>query len=346
MAVVTLGEIIAASTSASSLGLDPVTERQKIIYYIQRALELQKAKGNWTPYMGTIDVMSDCAGNVVLPSFVEDVMALNVAGRPALFQSAWFQFHINGPGSGGSGPIDGWPGGPGYSLGGGLGAGLQFTWQDNEFVSTFQPLPDWRMLAAICEDPADAGLQLEVRGITGDGLGNTKQALTQLGPNAPLNAVVIPLAANLATTDQSATQFRQITSVYKPVTRGYVKLLGISGAQGEQATVIGYYAPNETTPRYRRIVVNAQCAWVRCRFRRTTFQLQYDHEEIPIASVQAMMFLLQAIRYYDAGDLDRGTKYEAMATQLIMEAQSMTDGPGNWQLSVDPGFCAGTLDFR
>lgn len=349
MSIVTLGEIILASTSASSLGLDPITERDKIIDYAQRGLELQANKGNWSPYMGTLDVVSDCAGNVVLPSFVDSVMACNVAGRPALFQNAWYQYHINGPGSNGSGPIIG--GGFDFGVGstsGGIGGGLQFTWQDGEYVPTFQPLPGWQTLVALCENPADAaaGLALTVQGETGDGLGNTKQALTSLGPNAPLLGVVIPLVANTASTDQSATQFRKVTAVHKPITKGYVKLLGISGRQGETATVIGYYAPNETNPRYRRIIVNSQCAWVRVRYRRSSLNFQYDHEVLPIASKQAMLFLLQAVRYYDTGDLDRGAKFEQMATQLIMDAQSMIDGPAQFNLQVEPGWGTGTQDFR
>lgn len=344
MSVVTLGEIIASSTSASSLGLDPVTERDKIIDMIQRALELQENKGNWSPYMGTLDVVSDCDGNVVLPSFVDTVMACNVAGRPALFQNSWYQFHINGPGSGGSGPVAGWPDGVGYS--GGIGTGLQFTWQDGDFVPTFQPLPGWRTLVAICENPADAGLQLTIQGETADAYGNTKQALTSLGPNDPLIGIKIPFVANSASTDQSATQFRKVTSVIKPITKGYVKLLGISGIQGEIATVIGYYAPNETAPRYRRYIVNSQCAWVRVRYRRSSLNFQYDHEVLPISSKQAMLFLLQSLRFYDAGDVQNGKIYENMAVQLIMEGQSMTDGPGNFTLQVEPGFGAGSIDFR
>jgi hypothetical protein len=87
----TLGEIIKASKSRDVLGID---DREAIIDYVQRAVELATWKANWNPYLGDMDICADECGVVTLPSEVGTILACNVNGFPAQYRNSWFEYHI------------------------------------------------------------------------------------------------------------------------------------------------------------------------------------------------------------------------------------------------------------
>ena len=136
----TLGEIYIASQSQDNLG---VADRETVVDYIQRALELANYKANWNSLVGDMDLISDECGWVTLPNEVESVLACNVGGVPAYFRNSWFQYHINGPGSNMA------------NTNGPLGASTAFAWNDQGYFPCFQDVKDWSYVAAICEDPID-----------------------------------------------------------------------------------------------------------------------------------------------------------------------------------------------
>ena len=135
----TLGEIIAASKSRDILGIG---DRDSIIDYIQRAIELATWKTNWDPYLGTMDICSDDCGVVTLPSEVGVILACNVAGFPAQFRNSWFEYHINGPGTeqgAGSSAV-----GMGFNSSG-------YTWDDRNKSAVFQDLKEWLLIQLVKE---------------------------------------------------------------------------------------------------------------------------------------------------------------------------------------------------
>jgi hypothetical protein len=324
----TLGEIIAASKSRDILG---IADRDAIIDYIQRAIELATWKTNWDPYLGTMDICSDCCGVVTLPAEVGVIVACNVGGFPAQFRNSWFEYHQNGPGTE-RGP--GNAGGFGY---GGVGPDSGYTWDDRNKSAVFQDLKEWSYLAAIVENPEDGqgNLSIEVHGDTMDENYNTKFVVIQ-----------IPLLNNYAATDSAATQLKNITRVIKPVTKGYVKLIAFPGVQQANGRTIGYYAPSDTAPEYRRIRVNAACKWVRIKYRRSEIRLVDDTDLVPFPSKQAMLFLLKSIRLFETNNLDVAQAYENKAVALLLERQLIEDGPATFKIQVEPGFGMGCTDYR
>lgn len=322
----TLGEIITASKSRDVLGID---NRDAIIDYIQRCIELATWKANWDPYLGTMDICSDACGVVTLPSEVGTILACNVGGFPAQFRNSWFEYHINGPGHE-RGPGTGVP----Y---GGVGPDSGYVWDDRGKSAVFQDLTGWAYLAAFVENPADGqgNLSLEVTGDTMDANYNEKVITVQ-----------IPLLNSYAATDSAATQFKRITRVSKPETQGYVKLIAFPGQQQAQGRTIGYYAPGETLPQYRRIRVNAACKWVRIKYRRSEIRLVHDTDLVPFPSKQAMIFLLKSIRLFETNNLDVAQAYENKAVQILLERSLIEDGPATFKIQVEPGFGMGVCDYR
>ncbi len=330
--IVTLGKVIEASKSNDLLG---ITNRAKIIDYIDRACEIALYKANWNSRLGTIDICCDEDGLVTLPSFVEVPLAVNVGGWPARFHNDWFQYHINGPGNGQAcGPV------------------TTYSWTDEGFVATFQPLSGYKWLAAIVEDTfdGDGTKSLIVEGTTmlaGPAGPNEKPAWTIPADGSPSSpGVRVPLLNGYAATDPGFTPFKAISQVTKPITRGFVKLIGVGPGQLQNGVTIGYYAPNETNPRYRRIRVNSKCKWVRVKYRRTVAPLENDYDVLPLSSYQAILDLIKAIRLRETNSIDLAESYETKATQLLTDVQNIEDGPDFAPLQVDPSFGIGTLDLR
>jgi len=335
----TLGEMITASKNKDILG---ITDRASIIDYIQRAIELATWKANWDPYLGEMDICSDECGLVTLPAEVGAILAVNVGGFPAQFRNGWYQYHINGPGSLnnsiGSSSVAG-------SLG--IGPSLGWSWQPN-VSPVMQQLKQWSYVAAFVEDPIDGNgtLSLQVFGDTMDAGYNEKAVITipVSGPSSP--GVLVPLLVGYAATDPNATQFRQITRVIKPMTRGYVKLIGFPGVQQAQGVTLGYYGPNETAPLYRQIKVGSPCNWVRLKYRRSEIRFVNDTDIIPLPSKHALINLIKAVRLSDTNNLQASDQYVANAVQLLLERELIESGPAFFKLQVEPGFGLGTMDYR
>lgn len=328
--VVLLKDVIEDTKTGDVLGIN---DRKKIISYIERAIEIAEFKANWNRYLGEIDVCSDECGCITMPTFVDTVLAVNINGQPAYPRNGWYQYHINGPGTRDS-----------------CGAGITYTWDDKSWSPTLQDLKDWSRLAADVEDPADGdGTKfLQVFGETVDGWYNSKDVLTiPTDPTKPSEfGVKVPLLFGYAACDPAATIFKRITRVIKPKTRGYVKLIGYNDQQFGKAVTLGYYAPNEEAPSYRRIRVGQKCIWCRVKFRRADVPLDNDYDVVPLPSRQACIDLIKAIRLRETNNIDIAEQYEQKALQLLQDIQTIEEGPGTFSLQVDPGFGIGTIDLR
>lgn len=337
---VTLGQVIAASQSNDVLGLSAATNRAQILDYIERSIELAINEANWQINIGTIDVCSSPEGIVTLPWFVGTVLAVNVCGQPTIFRNSWYEFHINGVGTRGNcGPQNN-------------AACCGWGWLSDDLLwsPTLFDLKQWSYVAAICEDAIDGAqnppLTLIVEGETMDAYGNPKMALTfpTTGPSQP--GVLLPLINNYASTDQGVTPFRKITRVTKPVTRGYVKLIGFPPNQNGNAVTLGYYGPNETNPNYRRIRVDAKCASVRVRYVRAQLPYLYDYEILPVASYQSMLDLLRVVRMRETNNGDEADKMLARVIDLLTKIEVIEQGPAISPMQFEPGWGIGCIDYR
>ncbi len=334
----TLGEMIVASKNKDVLG---ISDRDSIIDYIQRALELATWKANWDSYLGDMDICSDECGRVTLPREVGTILACNVGGIPATFRNGWFQYHINGPGSYRNGAQGG------LSANGVLGNCVGYTWEEG-LVPTIQDLKEYSYVAAFVEDPIDGNgsLSLRVMGDTMDAGYNEKSVITIPAAGPSTLGVVVPLLNGYAATDPAATQFRRIVRVVKPVTRGYVKLIAFPGQQMAQGRTLGYYGPNETDPMYRRIRVNSPCQWVRIKYRRSEIRLVDDTDIVPLPCKHALINLIKAVRLSDTNNLKASEEYVEVAVGILLDRELIVSGPATFKMQVDPSFGIGCCDLR
>jgi len=321
---VQLSRVIEGSKSDAILGTQ---DRQVIIDFVQRAIELAADRANWDIWLDNLDICSDGCGVVTLPSFVDTVLQVNVGGRPTVFRSEWFQFHLNGPGSECCGPACGFS-------------------DDHGWSPIFQDLKEWSVVAAICEDAIDGNgtLEMIVEGETKDANLNVKNAITIPATGPSTAGIKIPLLINVANTVMPLVYFRKITRVTKPVTRGYVKLIAFPIRQMALPVTLGYYEPYETTPMYRRIKVACSCRWVRVRYRKAEAPLVNDWDIVPIGSYQAMLDLIKSVRLSDANNVDASEAYLAKAIRLLKEGadRDATYTP----LQVERGWGVSTIDYR
>lgn len=329
--LVTVADVVSGAKNPAILGIDGSSgpARAQLLDYLKRAVELAAFKANYQVWLGTLDVCSNHCGYVTLPYFVGTVLQVNVCGAPTTFRNPWYGFHINGGGNQPAGP------GIGYS-------------DDLGYSPTFQDLKEWSMVAAICEDPIDGNgsLKLVVEGETADGNGNPKQAITIPTSGPSMSGVQIPLRINYAMQDPAFTWFRKITRVTKPVTRGYVKLIGFPQRSLATAVTLGYYAPNETNPNYRRIRVGCACSWVRIKYRRASLAMVDDWDLVPLGSYQATLELLKSIRLADSNDVVASEAFLGRAVRLLNEVESTENGHTWSPVQVEPGFGVGTIDYR
>ena len=324
--LVPLGKVIEACKSDAILG---IADRDRIIDYIDRAVELAAYKANWNIWLDTLDVCSDAACMVTLPYFVGTVLKVNVCGMPTIFRGDWYSFHING-------------------FGDRCGAQCGFS-NDMGWSPVFQDLTEWSVVAALCEDviDGDGSKIMVVEGETMDANGNIKQAVTIPNSGPSSNGVKIPLIHTWANTDgTNPTFFRKITRISKPVTRGYVKLIAFPMRQMALSSTLGYYAPHEKEPIYRRIKVSAPCKWVRIRYRRASLALVNDYDIVPLSSYQAILDLVKAVRLSDSNNIDASEAYIAKAVRLLNEIQTIESGSTFTPMEVAPGFGVGTIDYR
>lgn len=323
--IVSLGKVIEASKSDAILGID---DRNKIIDFVERAVELARFKSNYNPDLAVMDICSDACGIVTLPTVVGTVLQVNVGGYPTVFRNEWYEYHING-------------------LGQACGMLCGFT-TDMGWSPVLQDLREWSVVAALCEDAIDGNgsLKMIVEGETIDANQNPKEAVTIPVSGPSHRGVEIPLIHTWASTDAVPTYFRKITRVTKPVTRGYVKLIAFPIRQMALSVNLGYYAPNETNPTYRRIKVGALCKWVRVKYRRSSIALVDDTDIVPLGAYQATLDLIKSIRLSDSNNVDLAEVYLQRAVRLLNEVQSSESGATYSPIQVDPSFSVGTIDFR
>lgn len=325
MAIVTLGRLLQAAKSDAVIG---ISDRTQLIDVITRATELAAYKSNYNPSLGVMDICSDPCGCVTFPSIIGTVLQLNAGGYPTVFRSQWYQWHINGFGD---------------KCGVSCGFSTDLGWSP-----VFQDLKEWSVVCALCEDPIDGNGSLEmiVEGETQDAALNTKEVLTipATGPSSP--GIRIPLLTGVANTPTPLVWFRKITRVTKPITRGYVKLVAFPVRQFAQQVTLGYYAPHETEPNYRRVKVPGGCTWVRVKFRKADIPLVHDYDVVNLGSYQAAIDLIKSIRLSDANNVTLAEVYLNRAVRLLNEVQSAEDGSTYAPMQVSPDFSIGTLDPR
>lgn len=236
-----------------------------------------------------------CGGFVTLPREVETVLAVNVGGQPTLLRNQWFGWHVNGPGD--------------------CMSDCGYTTVLGEFC-TFRDPDRAVKLAVVTQTAQDNNKKMRVFGR--DATGNRIHALNKDG--AFTDGFLVPHAFGQVAPNSAIEPIIQIDRIWREPTNAPVELIAIDPTTGEGLTTIARFAPNETTPRYQRIRVEAD-SWVRIKFRRRDLPITSDEDWVNIDDPRALFLACRTIVKERSDQYGVSAAAEASATRILNDAQ-------------------------
>lgn len=283
----------------------------KLFNQISDSIELLANKGEIDPLVGYVDicVTGQC---VTLPREVETPLAVNIGGHPSLGHDQLFSFHLNGPGD--------------------FQQTCEFSWFDVGNFPTYRDLACASRLIAFLDNEEDEGAELWVFGFD-----NENRPLRTQVNGVWRDGILIPTVFGYALPDADAQTVSRITGIVKARTVGNIRLSSFDNSSGT-GTLLGVYEPDETLPLYRRIRIARCTSHIRLHYRRRTARVYSVNDRILLHSRLALLLAMRAVKFYDDADLPNGNAYEANATRLLTEKESVISTPvGNPIQVIDRG---------
>lgn len=286
-----LNEVYTRITSKDCVGS---CDESRVMSYVNEGVIALQNRARWDATIGCVDICA-CNGCVTLPRRVGTVLAVQVNGAPSYLRDQWYQFHLNGPGA------------ENYT-------DLGYSTEDGEHP-TFRDPSEPVYLVADVESAADNNKKLRVFGWDASG----KRIFTEEN-GVLVDGFLVPTIFGFAIRNVNAPAIANIDHISKDVTNGFVKLLAVNTSGTTVHTLIGYYEPDETDPRYRRLKVVDQ-AWVRVKFKRKQNQIRSINDWINLDNTQALILAVKSVRLRYEGKYDEATRAETEATRLLSEEQ-------------------------
>jgi len=320
--MITLGDAI--PVLAKYCGTGKSADNPTVVDDINQAVEvLMNKPKNWTY---TTQNLIFCApnGQFTMPREVGKILRAQINGTFSEVRSQWFEYMSNGPG---------------------LLEDQSFDWLtgtiDRGFVPTQYDLPYGipMYLSIVSDRTEDKGAKILIRGH--DDTGREVRVGTLFGENILIRG---------GESDEmwvSENLFMDITSIEKPVTKGYVYLSGILPDTGVRYFLSSMH-PDETRPSYRRYFIkeipehhptDVEGNYViptpyridaLCRLRYVP--ATHNSDILLIQNLGALKHMLKALRLEDADQLEEAMKYEATAERRMNE---MTACLENDETTVD-----------
>lgn len=275
-------------------------DERKLLRWLTDSVQLLANKGEIDALVGYVDLCVD-GGCVTLPREVETVLAVNIGGHPALGRDEVFSFHLNGPGD--------------------FCTPCGYTWTNVGGFPTYRDLQCPAKLIAFLDSPEDQGKELRVFGFDSE----NRPLRTKVGETWQ-DGYLVPTIFGYALPDSTAPWISRITSVRKAVTVANVRLSSFDNSSSS-GTLLGVFEHDETEPRYRRIKLHHGCSWVRMMYRKRSLELRSRHDRIFLHSRPALLLACRAVKAYSQADIAGGVQFEAQATRLLTEKESVLQAP-------------------
>lgn len=287
-------------------------EESLLFEKIGDAIELLSIKGEFDPLLGYVDicVIDQC---VTLPREVEQVLAINLDGRPVLGKNPFHTFHLNGPG-------DFLPD--------------RFSWTDVGQFPTYRDLPCPGKLVAFLDNEEDTGKKLQVFGFDDQ----NRPLRTQVN-GVWQDGLLVPTIFGYALPSSTDPVVSRITHIIKDRTAGNVRLSTFDNAACSANTsasgcLLGIFEPDETIPLYRRIKLGYRAKWARLAFRKRTFRINSMNDRILLHSRLALVLAMRAVQFWHDTDAANATMFEAHAVRILTEKEQSLEGPAMTPLQV------------
>lgn len=262
---------------------------------LTEAIGMLQAKSRWESSLGQIDICVT-QSYVTLPRVVGTVLGVATNGKPNyLTDASWFDFHLNGPGV--QDCVD-----------------CQYAQVAGTFCTIRDPSAPVYLVADL-ESAADNNALLRVFGTDANGAeiytANPDTGVMEQG-------FLVPTIFGFQVRNANAPSIARITRIQKAVTNGRIRLLAVNDPSMTAHTLIGYYAPTETTPSYQRLKVPPH-SWVRVKFKRKNYAITSQDDFIFLNSSQAIILAIKAIKFRLDDKLDIASGYEKEAARLLSE---------------------------
>lgn len=250
-----------------------------------------------------------CAHNgcVTCGRDIEKILKARVDGTFAHVFDKWYEFLEAGPGL----------------LADGNTTGVDLV--DRDYVVTQYDIPAPMRVMVLSDRAEDSEARMLIRGF--DETGREVRTETNEG-------LIVGEYLRITRDYGMFTQnrFSMISSIKKPVTNGYVYLSAIhaddfSNPRELQREHLATYHPDDESPSFRRYAFKTSAytsgkdiayrinALVKMRL----VPMTRSDDMCLIESMPAIKTMLQAMRHYDAGELERGQQYESAAEKLLIE---------------------------
>jgi len=275
-------------------------DEPKLLRQISEAVLLLTDKGEIDTLVGYVDV---CVSEscITLPREVETVLAVNIGGRPALGHDELFSFHLNGPGD--------------------FNQTCNFDWFNTGSFPTYRDLRCPAKLIAFLDKEEDEGATLRVFGFD-----NQNRPLRTQVNGVWEDGLLVPTIFGYALPASTDPVVSRITDIVKSRTAGNIRLSSIDSSTSS-GTLLGVYEPDETHPRYRRIRISRNSDWARLCYRKRTADVFSQNDRIMIHKRLALILAMQAVKKYREFDLGLALQFEAQATRLLTERESVLTSP-------------------
>ena len=283
-------------------------------------------------------------GHLVLPSFLDRLMQINIKGVPQTISSPWYQFCAYGPGTPSDNPQ----------------AEFNRWWVDERMITDWGEFPTqvrlpetggpWnlRVYTAVDENLLTDGTSLPpvcvLQGTDGNG-----QIIRMADGTSYTTGESVPLDSSVAYV-QTTQQFSTLSAFTKPVTRGPIKLTAWDGVT---ETVLYNYIFTDTTPSYHHYFSH----WlqtltrfdsgvnkiVRARCRKRFVPVSADTDVLIVSNLPALKEVVIAQWKRDADNLQSYVAHKQTALSLMNKEAEAYRGksriPG---LTFQRGFAIGS----
>lgn len=293
-----VSEIIDELKSSDVLG---TCDQATIFRRLTDAVSLISNQGILDPSIGVMSICV-CDGCVTLPMEVEQVLAVNQGGLPTLMRDQWFQYHANGPGDQCYTPWN-------------------YTQHMGE-VSTFKDPSAPVKLVAEIESALDSNKEIRVFGWDENG----KRIYSTNSSGLLQDGFLVPAVYGFLAPNPSVPNIARIDRVQKVLTNGFVRLLAIND-DSTPHTLIGYYRPEETTPRYTRIKVANQ-NWLKIKYRKRNLEVRSVNDWINIDNREVLILAVKAVNYRRKNQIDLARQLEAEAIRILNNEADAKRPPG------------------
>ncbi len=266
----------------------------EIFSRLSDAARLLANKGINDPLLGELEACV-CDGCVTLPRDVGTVLGVDVCGHPTLLQDQFFRYHINGPGTRGTG-----------ACGVITEMGQVCTYRDPAYPA---------YLTAEVTSAADNNKKLRVFATRAD---NGQKIFTP-GPDGKLyEGFLVPLIFGYSQRNPNVPALGRIYRISKEATKDFVKLYAVRASDGVSQTLIGHYEPEETDPTYRRIKVPNKTS-VLVKYKKASLEVRSMSDWLSFSNYEALRLACRAVKYRGDDKLDEARKFEEEASRILAE---------------------------